>query len=90
MDPTISAIKLASHAKWDGKDYPATGPTVPEGIIVALTKTGADTFKLVEKHNGKTIAIINYRVPGDGTTMHVKGANGEGGEPFSEVMDKQS
>lgn len=87
---TISAVKATCHARWDGKDYPATGPTVPEGITLALSKTGADTFKLVEKHNGKTIAILNYRVAADGKTMHLKGTNGEGGEPFSEVMDKQS
>jgi hypothetical protein len=87
---TISAIKATCHAKWDGKDYPATGPTVSEGLTLALTKTGAESFKLVEKHDGKAIAIINYHVAADGKTMNLKGTNGEGKEPFSEVLDKQT
>ena len=27
-------------AKFDGKDYAATGPTVPPGLTIAITKSG--------------------------------------------------
>jgi hypothetical protein len=87
---TISAVKATVHAKWDGKDYPATGPTVADGITLALTKTGPNTFKLVEKAKAKVLVIVHYRAASDGQTLTTKGTNGEGKEPFSEVFDKTS
>jgi hypothetical protein len=87
---TISAIKATCQAKWDGKDYPATGPTVSEGLTLALTKTGANSFKLVQKFKSKVLVTIRYKVGGDGKTMIARGVNGEGKEPFSQVWEKQS
>ena len=87
---SLSAIKATCHAKWDGKDYPATGPTVPDGITLALSKSGPDSFKLVQKSKGKVLTIIHYHVAADGKTMTTKGTNGEGKEPFTEVYEKQS
>lgn len=86
----ISAVKATCHARWDGKDYPATGPTVPDGITLAVSKSGPDGFKLVEKSQGKVIAIIHYHLAADGKSMTAKGTNGEGKEPFTEVYEKQS
>jgi hypothetical protein len=87
---TLSAIKATCHAKWDGKDYPATGPTVPDGITLALSKSGPNSFKLVQKSKGKVLNIIHYHVAADGKTMTTKGTNGEGKEPFTQVYEKQS
>ena len=87
---TLSAIKATCHAKWDGKDYPATGPTVPDGITLALSKSGPDSFKLVQKFKGKAIYIVHYHVAADDKSMTAKGTNGEGKEPFTSVYDKQS
>lgn len=87
---TISAIKANCQAKWDGKDYPVSGPTVGDGLVLAVTKTGPKGFKLVEKRKTKALEIIHYRLAADGKSMTAKGTNGEGTEPFSEVWDKQS
>jgi hypothetical protein len=87
---TISAIKATCQAKWDGKDYPASGPTVSDGITLALSKTGTSGFKLIEKAKTKVLEIAHYKVAADGKAMVVKGTNGEGKESFSEVWDKQS
>ena len=87
---TISAEKATCDAKWDSKDYAAKGPTVPEGLTLALTKTGANSFKLVEKLKGKIIFIGNYVVSADGETMTNNGTDGQGKEPFTEVWDKQA
>jgi hypothetical protein len=87
---TIAAIKASSQAKWDGKDYPASGPTVPDGLTLALTKTGADSFKLVQKFKTKVLLTIRYHVSADGKTLTARGVNGQGKEPFSEVWEKQS
>jgi len=86
----ISAVKATCHAKWDGKDYPATGPTVPDGLTLAVSKSGPNSFKLVEKSKGKVIAIIHYHLAADGKSMTGKGTNGEGKEPFTNVYEKQS
>jgi hypothetical protein len=87
---TISAVKSTSQAKWDGKDYPATGPTVPDGITLALSKTGPTSFKLVEKSKGKVLETLRYSVAADGKSMTARGVNGAGQEPFTEVWEKAS
>ena len=87
---TISAIKATCQAKWDGKDYPATGPTVSEGLTLALTKNGANSFKLVQKFKSKVLVTIRYKVGADGKTMIARGVNGEGKEPFSQVWERRS
>jgi hypothetical protein len=87
---SLSAIKVTCHAKWDGKDYPANGPTVAENLTLAVEKTGPNGFKLVTKAKAKVLAIINYQVSDNGKTMTAKGTNGEGGEPFTQVWEKQS
>jgi hypothetical protein len=88
LDLAISAVKATCHAKWDGKDYPATGPTVADNITLAVTRTGPDSFKLVEKAKGKVLAIIKYQVANNGKVMTANGTNGEGKEPFTEVWEK--
>jgi hypothetical protein len=87
---TLSAIKATCQAKWNGKDFPATGPTVPDGLTLALSKTGPSSFKLVQKFKGKVLVIASYKVAPDGKTLTSKGTNGAGKEPFTEVFDKQS
>jgi hypothetical protein len=84
----IAAVKATCHAKWDGKDYPATGPTVADRLTLAVTRTGPDSFKLVQKAKGKVLVIINYKVAADGKTMTAEGTNGEGKEPFTQVWEK--
>jgi hypothetical protein len=87
---TLSAIKATCQAKWDGKDAPASGPTVPDGLTLAVSKTGPSSFKLVQKVKGKVLVILRYRLAADGKSLTVKGTNGLGKEPFTEVLDKQS
>jgi hypothetical protein len=86
----LSAIKATCQAKWDGKDYPTTGPTVPDGLTLAVSKVGASGFKLVQKVKGKVILIAHYRLAADAKTLTMKGTNGLGTEPFTEVFEKQS
>jgi hypothetical protein len=86
---TISGIKATCQAKWDGKEYAPTAPTVPQGLTLSVTKTGADSFKLVQKFKGKVLATIRYTVAADGKSMVAKGVNGQGKEPFTELWEKQ-
>jgi hypothetical protein len=87
---TLAAIKATCHGKWDGKDYPATGPTLSDGLTLAVSKSGPNSFKLIEKSKGKAIAIIHYHLAADGKSMTAEGTNGEGKEPFTQIWEKQS
>lgn len=85
----ISAIQATWRGKWDGKDYPASGPTAPDGLTVALTRTGPNSFRLVQKVKGKILDIVRFRIGSDGKTMIARGTDGEGKEPYTEVYEKQ-
>jgi hypothetical protein len=85
---TVSAVKVTWHGKFDGKDYPATGPTLPDELTVAMTKTGPNSLRLVQKIKGKTIEIGRLRIASDGKTLTEKGTNGEGKEPFTALYEK--
>jgi hypothetical protein len=87
---TLSAIKATCQAKWNGKDFAAIGPTVPDGLTLAVSKTGPRSFKLVQKVKDKVILIARYQLAADGKSMNMRGTNGLGKEPFTEVFDKQS
>jgi hypothetical protein len=63
---------------------------VPDGLTLAVSKTGASSFKLVQKVKDKVIVVAHYQLASDGKTMTMKGTNGLGKEPFTEVFDKQS
>lgn len=89
MTLTVSAIKATCAAKFDGTDYPATGPTVPEGFTLALTKLGPGSFKMVQKMKGKTLYLSTYTVSADGKMLTENGTNAEGTEPATVVYDKQ-
>ncbi len=89
MQWDISAEKASWKGKLDGQDYPATGPTVPEGITLAVTKLSPNSIKMVEKLKGKPLFMGTYSVASDGKTMNMEGTNGDGKEPVSEVWEKQ-
>ncbi len=85
----LSEMKATVGTKFDGKDYPAKGPTVPEGITLALTKTGPRSFKMVEKMRGKIIFLGQYEVSADGKTMTEKDTDAMGKEPSTIMWEKK-
>jgi hypothetical protein len=76
-------------AQFDGKDYPVTGPTVGEGITLALTHAGPRSFKLVMKKSGKALFRDTYTVSKDGRTLTAVGSAVAVNEPYTEVFDRQ-
>ena len=81
--------KSSSDAQFDGKDYPLTGPTVPEHATITLKHTGPRAFEAVMKHNGKALFRETYRVSPDGHTLTVTGSSVAVNEPYTDVYDKQ-
>ncbi len=87
---TIPDFQITADARFDGKDYPATGPQVPAGITLALRKTGARSFEMIEKANGKEIFKIEFAVSADGKTLtETGGATAAPGEKTKVVYDRQ-
>jgi hypothetical protein len=74
--------------KTDGTDAPATGPTVPDGMTLSLTKTGPRSFTLVEKIKGKPIFKVTENVSADGKTLTETGSAVGVNEPITAVYDK--
>jgi hypothetical protein len=60
--------------KFDGRNYPATGPTVPDGLTLSATRTGDRSFEMTEKIKGKPIYKAAYKVSDDGKTLTVVGS----------------
>ncbi len=84
----IPAMKATWKGKTDGTEAPAVGPTVPETLTLAVTRSGPRTISMVEKLKGKTLYTATYTVSEDGKTMTVEGKNSKG-EMIKEAWDKK-
>ncbi len=85
----LPTIKATLDAKFDGKDYAPTGPTVPDGLTLALTKTGPRSFSMVEKMKGKPLYKGKYTVSPGGKTLTEVGMPVGQAQPQTSVYDKQ-
>jgi len=77
-------------AKFDGKDYPATG--IANADAVSLKRIDANTIETLQKKDGKVVMTITTKVSKDGktrtSTWH--GTNAEGKNVHNVVVfDKQ-
>lgn len=86
----LPQVKAKCALKFDGKDYPATGPTVPPGLTLAATKTNDHKFDMTEKVKDKPIFKATYTVSDNGTTLTSTGSPAEVNEPTTAVYDRQS
>jgi hypothetical protein len=85
----IPDFQINCEAKFDGKDYPATGPTVPPGLTIAVTKTGPRSFDMTEKKDGKEIFKLSFAVSADGNTLTETGGAVGTNEKFKAVYERQ-
>jgi len=86
---TLSDYQATCTAKFDGKDYPATGPQVPPGFTLAIRKTGARSFEMIEKDHGKDLYKVEYTVSADGKTLTEIGGATATNEKIKVVYDRQ-
>ena len=80
---------MSFSAKFDGKDNPVKGPTVPDGYTTALTKTGPRSLGYVDKHNGKEVYKGTWIVSDDGKTITIVGTAVATNEKTTAVYDRQ-
>src|SRR4029077_5263847 len=71
-------IKIQYSAKFDGKDYPATG--VANADTVSVKRIDANTVETRQKKDGKVVMTITTKVSKDGKmrTSTWRGKNAEG------------
>jgi hypothetical protein len=83
-------IHVQYSAKFDGKDYPATG--VANADTVSVKRINANTIETMQKKDGKVVMTINTKVSNDGKTRTStwRGKNAEGKDVHNVVVfDKQ-
>lgn len=83
------AQNFTFSGKFDGKAYPATGPTVPEGAMGKLRRLGPNSFELVEIYKGKPIWKGTYTLSDDKRTLTVVGSMVGVNEPETAVYERQ-
>lgn len=84
-EPTM---QLTCDAKLDGRDYACTGPTLPPGWTIAMTKLGARAVSIAVKKDGKSFYNETYTVSGDGKTLTTRGSSTATHEMYKVVYDR--
>ncbi len=85
----IVDMNLTCDAKFDGKDYPCTGPTLASGWTIAISKAGPRSLDMTTKRNGKPLFKTTYTVSGDGKTLTESGSAVDVNEKIRVVYDRQ-
>jgi hypothetical protein len=83
-------IHVQYSAKFDGKDYPATG--IANADTVSMKRIDANTIETMQKKDGKVVMTITTKVSNDGKTRTStwRGKNAEGKDVHNVVVfDKQ-
>jgi len=83
-------IHVQYSAKFDGKDYPATG--IANADTVSMKRIDANTIETMQKKNGKVVMTITTKVSNDGKTRTStwRGKDAEGKDVHNVVVfDKQ-
>jgi hypothetical protein len=86
---SLPALKAMSVLKLDGKDYPAVGPTIPEGFTLAIQQTGPRAVTVLQKINGKPVFKSTYVVSDDGKILTTTGTPATVDEPVTAVYIRQ-
>ncbi|MGA7237653.1 MAG: hypothetical protein WBY44_18350 [Bryobacteraceae bacterium] len=85
----VPAIGMTCDAKLDGKNYPCSGPTLPRGWTVAMTKSGVTTLTVSVQKDGKPFYRFAYSTSADGKTLTATGGAAATNEKIRMVYDRQ-
>jgi hypothetical protein len=79
-------IHVQYSAKFDGKDYPATG--IANADTVSVKRTDANTVETLQKKDGKVVMTVRTKVSADGKsrTSTWRGKNAEGKDVHNVVV----
>jgi hypothetical protein len=85
----IADLNAICEAKFDGKDYPATGPTIPSGYTLAVRRIDGRTFEMTQKLNGKTLYTSTFTASEDGSTLTENDSANAVGEKVKALYERQ-
>ena len=79
-------IHVQYRAKFDGKDYPATG--IANADTVSVKRIDANTVETLQKKDGKVVMTVTTKVSADGKTRTStwRGKNAEGKDVHNVVI----
>jgi len=86
---TVVDYNASAKVKFDGKDYPVTGPTIPKNFTLTIKKTSPRSLEMTEKMDGKVVFIDMFTVSADGKTLSDEAAAPGSNEKVKVVYDKQ-
>lgn len=89
MTLTFVEEKGTCTAKFDGKDYPATGPIWPSGWTCVIAKNGASAIDVTWKKDGKVMYKDTFTPSADGKTLTDLGGAPATTEKIKAVYDRQ-
>lgn len=75
--------------KFDGKDYPCTGPTMLKNFCMSVRKLGERSLEFTEKMDDKVVFSDRFTVASDGKTLTDEAAPAGSSEKIKVVYDKQ-
>jgi hypothetical protein len=84
----IISSNAVCEAKFDGADYPATGPQVPDGYTLAIKKSGPRAFEMVQKLKGKALYTSLFSVSENGKTLTETDSENSAGVRVKIVYDR--
>jgi len=64
-----SEMGMTCDSRFDGKDYPCTGPMTPPGFTVAMKNAPSGPLQITVKKDGKPLFEATYTVAADGKSM---------------------
>jgi hypothetical protein len=79
----------ACTLKFDGKDYPVNGPTVPPEYTLSMKRTGPRSLQITEKVHGRTVYTDAFSISADGKTLTTESAAPGSSEKTRAVYDRQ-
>jgi hypothetical protein len=82
-------LKTTIDAKFDGKQYPVTGPAVPANLWMTIERAGVNGFDMTETQSGKVFYKYSYRVSSDGKTLTEIGGAVAINEKVKILFDRQ-
>ena len=85
----IPQYKASVDLSFDGAESKPVGPTMPPGMAFSAKKLDERSFEFVEKHNGKPVASMTFKVSADGKTLTESGKPAGVDEPYTAIYDRE-
>ena len=80
---------MVKSVKFDGKDYPGSGPNAPTGYTSSISRVNAQTLQMTDKMNGKLFDTVKIELSPDGKTLTMTTTIPGRTKPNIQVFDRE-